>query len=209
MEKLTYFFVLTSLISCNVSKTRVIEKANIPVVKNTYEVFDIAAFEKSVDAVSGKRTLIDNDLHIIEDYQSPGFSRVIYNKNSSFYALRLFFENGNIKTKGISFNNGSEYGTWYHFNETGDFESAENTDKGYNFQWADILQYCEDNNITLDKGYPDRGGLKPEIWKDEVDGKKSWKIRYYDFQAEKYLEVRLDGNTGKEVHIRELKVVGP
>ncbi|MEP3890425.1 MAG: hypothetical protein ABJN69_08145 [Hellea sp.] len=183
--------------------------AEIPIIENSFEAFDVSEFEKNVDQLSGKRTVFEDDLHIIEDHQNPGYSRVIYSEGSSFYVMKLFFENGNIKTKGVSFNNGSEYGVWYNFDESGVFLGEEDTDQGYDFQWADILQYCQDHNISLDKGYPKSGGVKSEIWKGDVGGEKAWTIRYYDFGAEEHLEVRLDGRSGKQIDVRELKVVGP
>jgi hypothetical protein len=209
MKKLLIVFTILSFTSCIAQKTLKMEQeVIIPEINKKFETFDIQDFNKKVDNVSGVRRIKKDEILIEEDYQNPGFSRITYFFDSNFYLLKLFFENGNIKEKGISFNNGSEFGVWYHYNEKGSLIKEENTDIGYDFGWLDVIKYCHKNDIQLEKGYPKRGGIKTEIYKNEEEGKKVWIISYYKPKTDEYIEVTLDGKTGKEIKRRDLEFIG-
>jgi len=201
--------IVTNLNGCNAQKTTKMEQEFIvPQVTKELEKFDIGSFNKEVDEISGKRILNTEENYIEEDYQDPGYSRVIYNDSHSFYILKLFFDNGDIHKKGIMFNNGSNYGIWYEYNEEGKLISETNTDEGYDFDWQKIVEYCEKNSIKLTKGQPKSGGVDTEIYQNELEDRKVWQLTYYNYDTEQLFEVILDGKTGEELKKRELEFIG-
>lgn len=191
--------------SCNAQKiTKMEQNIIIPKITKDSEKIEAKTFREKGSMYEIKK---DNEYKV---YSSAiiGFGEVTYYNNSYFKVLRSFYPSNHSKKKGIAFNNGSEYGIWYHFDESGKLVKEEDTDKGYDFGWKNIIAYCEKNEIRLEKGYPQRGGIKTEIYKNEEEGNKVWTISYYDYTKEKYLEVTLDGKTGKQLKQRELEFIG-
>ncbi|MCG7500515.1 hypothetical protein MHM83_01400 [Tenacibaculum sp. Mcav3-52] len=180
----------------------------IPEITKKSETFNINLFNRELDSISGKRIIVTKKEYLEEESQSYGYIRRIYLNNSYFMVSKKYFENGNIKQKGISFNNGYPIGFIYKFNKKGKLINEINTDEGYDFGWLDIIKYCHKNDIQLEKGYPKRGGIKTEIYKNEEEGKKVWIISYYKPKTDEYMEVTLDGKTGKEVKRRDLEFIG-
>ena len=208
MKKVIFLLLIVSFNSCKSQKNRVREEEIIPKVENSFEKFDIVDFEANMDSVRRRRTFVKDEIRIEEGYQSPGFVRIMHDQNSNFYSFKLFYQNGNIKEKGVVFNDGSKFGTWYYFEEDGKFLNEENTDFGYDFGWNDILDYCEENRIVLDKGYPTRGGIKTSIFQETQESVKVWVLTYYDSDNDEHLEVTLDGKSGKELKRREIQNEG-
>ncbi|RXM50315.1 MULTISPECIES: hypothetical protein [unclassified Chryseobacterium] len=172
----------------------------IPTIDRSLEKFDVEYFEKNSTRGTFVKN-IDNDI-IIEDRQSFGYIRQQYDNNSVFNKNILFYRSGNIKEKGIAFNEGSPIGIWYYFDESGKLVKEENTDEGYNFTPEKVVGYCEKNKIELPKGYHE-SGFYTQVRKETLNGKKVWVIKYLipggDIQ-----KLVLDGQTGKEL---EKKVV--
>ncbi len=176
----------------------------IPEIDNKFEKFDKETFNK--ENIRGKRTEITKDYFVEEDTQSPGYARQIYSKTSIFSILKLYFENENIEKKGITFNNGSEYGIWYEFDEEGKLINEINTDAGYDYGWEDIIKYSEKNKIILTKGN-ETSGFQTTIYKEESeDGNKIWVITY-QISGDQLIELTLDGKTGKEINKKELEFI--
>lgn len=214
MKKLIYLItIITVLYNCKVSKGIKMENEEIliPRITKELETFNIERFYKN--GSSSFKELKDDNLVVYtgdtkNSIKKLGFSEKTYPINSYFSIVKNYFPNGNIEIKGVTFNNGSEYGTWYEFNEEGVLISEENTDEGYDFDWIDIINYCIKNEITLEKGQPEKGGIKTEIYKNEKDEKKVWVISYYDSDKYEYLELTLDGKTGNQIEKRELEFEG-
>lgn len=204
MKYLVYItIILLNFNSCKAQKKAKMEQEIIiPKITKEFETFDIKSYNEG--KINGKLHKYKNEeLYIYIDY-SKGYSKAVYADNNYFNSTKNYFRNGNIEIKGISFNNGSEYGIWYEFNKEGKLIKEINTDEGYNFGWKDILEYCYKNDIKLDKGYPKQGGIKTEIYKNEENDKKVWLITYYNYKKKQYLSITLDGKTGLLLKEKEI-----
>lgn len=197
-----FFTAFTNCKSQN--KTTMEQHIIIPEVTNEFEKFDIEKYENSKK--NGEvRILIKDRLSIYMDY-SEGYSHVIYSDLSYFSCIKNYFKSGNIEIKGVSFNNGSEYGISYEFDKEGNLIKTINTDEGYDFSWEKVILYCEEHKIPLTKGFKEFSGFQTTIYKKEEDGKKVWQITY-QIAADKLLQLVLDGKTGKKIEQKELDFV--
>lgn len=195
--------ILINITSCKAQNiTEMEQKIIIPEIANNFEKFNLKGF----DSKNENTFLKENDYLVKRMLQSYGFAEHLIYPNSFFSVTKLYFKNGNIKEKGISFNNGSEYGTWYEFNEKGELMKTINTDEGYGFDWKSIIRYCEKNKIPLTKGYKEFSGFQTKIYKKELDGEKVWQITY-QIAGNKLLKLTLDGKTGKEIQQKEIEFV--
>ncbi len=212
MKKLLFIFTILSFTSCIAQKNLKIEQEIIiPQITKEFEEFNIEEFQaknisKVIEEINERYIVYTGDTK--KTKVKSGYSKGIYLKDSYFSITKNFYPNGGIEIKGISFNNGSEYGTWYHYDEKGNLTKEENIDEGYDFGWLDVIKYCLKNDIQLEKGYPKHGGVKTEIYKNEEEGKKVWTISYYKPKTDEYIEVTLDGQTGKEIKRRDLEFIG-
>ncbi|WP_326981329.1 hypothetical protein VUJ46_13800 [Chryseobacterium sp. MYb264] len=199
MKKILIFLWLSIFIHC---QTQNINKI-IPIIDDKFEKFDIEKFKK--ESIRGSYVVKVENFTIRQDSQNPGYLEELYKDDDYFILDKFFYENGNIKKKGISFNKGSSIGIWYHYNEEGNLTKQEDTDFGYLFKPEDIVEYCKKNNIELSKGYHERNGYQTRIYKNEVDGKKVWLISYINSlnKQDKEIKLILDGQTGKEIKREE------
>ncbi len=212
MKKLLFIFTILSFTSCIAQKNLKMEQEIIiPQITKEFEEFNIEEFQaknisKVIEEINERYIVYTGDTK--KTKVKSGYSKGIYLKDSYFSITKNFYPNGGIEIKGISFNNGSEFGTWYEFNKEGKLINEINTDEGYDFGWLDVVKYCHKHDIQLEKGYPKRGGIKTEIYKNEEEGKKVWTISYYKPKTDEYIEVTLEGKTGKEIKRRDLKFIG-
>jgi len=189
--------------SCKAQKTSIQNhKIMIPKIDNAFEKFDIEIF--NMESIRKKRIIKNNKIFIEEDSQNYGYSKQMYPSNSFFKIISTFYKSGIIKEKGLLFNNGSQYGIWYKFDEQGNLTEEINTDEGYDFGWEQILKYCEKNKIKLTKGYK-RGGYQTSIYKQTKEGKKVWKIEYLAVKKDTgwMTQLYLDGKTGSVLEKKE------
>ena len=182
----------------------------IPKIDNNFEKFDIESFQKHnlsrYDEVIGNNVLIVHTGDKADDQKKIGFSKVVYKTESYFNITKNFYSNGNIQIKGISFNNGSQYGIWYEFDENGNLIEEIDMDKGFDFGWEQVILYCIENKIELTKGY-ETSGFQTTIYKEENDeGDKIWVITY-QIAGDQLLELTLDGKTGEEINRKELEFI--
>ena len=205
MKKVIYIAIM--LLGFNACKAQENKKMDeeiiIPKVTKEYETFNIEIFNK--EKHGKKRIKKEKGVFIEEDSYSTGYIRRIYYDTSSFKYNKKFHLNTIIKEKGIMFNNGSQYGIWYKYNEKGELIKVIDTDEGYDYGWDKILEYCLKNNIVLTKGYIKSGGVPTEILKLEEEGRKIWQIMYYDKEQEKKFLVKLDGKSGELLSKKELE----
>ncbi len=205
MKKLLIVFIILSFTSCIAQKTLKMEQEIIiPKINNKSTSIEINNFSPN----SPRYEIINEESCEIYTKANVGFGKVTFLNNSYFKIIESFYPNTYTRKKGISFNNGSEFGTWYEFNKEGNLINEINTDEGYGFGWLGVIKYCHKNDIQLEKGYPKRGGIKTEIYKNEEEGKKVWTISYYKPKTDEYIEVTLDGKTGKEIKRRDLEFIG-
>ena len=114
--------------------------------------------------------------------------------NQYIYIGKTYYSNGNIKNKGIHSIYNFFIGNQYEFNEMADLISVINTDKGFNFSFSDVLEYCKTNNIVLENVNGERGwvkkGLKKTIWLIETPG-----------ESHTYKTFTINAKTGKLIKI--------
>ena len=178
----------------------------IPEIDNKFEKFDIQIFDEK--RIGKKRKYRKEKIVIEEDIQSYGYIRRMYYDSSFFKYNKMFYKNSFIKQKGLLFNNGSQYGIWYEFDQEGSLIEEIDTDKGYDFGWKEVILYCEAHKILLTKGYV-TSGFQTTIYKEENDqGTKIWVITY-QIAGDQLLELTLDGKTGEELSRKELEFINP
>ena len=203
MKYLVYIvIILLNFNNCTAQKkVKMEQEIIIPQIDKEFEKFDITNFDTKDNNILKK----EGDLYVKRITQSFGYAEHIITENSFFSTAKLYYKNLNIKKKGIMFNNGSNYGIWYEFNEEGKLIKEINTDAGYIFGWNGLLDYCEKNNIALIKSNIKSGGVPTEILKLEEEGRKIWQIMYYDKEQEKKFLVKLDGKSGELLSKKELE----
>ena len=213
MKYLIYIVIVLNLNSCKAQQNNKMEqKIIIPEINSKFEKFDIKKFQKY--NLSRYDDFKDDTLIIYtgdkkDDLKKAGFSEAIYPIDSYFGIIKNYYKSGNIEIKGVKFNNGSEYGIWYEFNEEGKLIKEIDMDKGYDFGWKKIITYCEDKKIPLTKGFKEFDGFQTKVYKkEEENGGKTWVISYLLPVGNKIREITLDGKTGKEIKQRELDFIG-
>ncbi len=203
MKKILIFIWLSIFIQCQVQEK---DSFAIPVVNSSSEKFDIKIL-KQKNRLDTFFLSYNNESTIVRQLQdqSYGFIDRVFYQKTYFTLIKKYYRNKNIKDKGISFNEGSPIGIWYHFDETGKLIKEENTDEGYTFTPEDLVKYCKKNNIELSKGYHESEGYQTSVYKSELNGKKVWKISYLiSFnKQEKEVKLTLDGQTGKVIKREE------
>ena len=191
----------------------------IPTIEDSFESFDISIFNRNKTKGDVFREKIEEKYFYKVKY-SGGFGEAVYYDNSPFKISKLFYSNGNIESKWIEFNNGTngkEKGIWYEYDKEGKLTKTENFDEGYAFTWDDVLNYCVTNNIEITLGYKPASGFNTSIERFySKDFKKNiWKITYPDPTGVGTgkgfpLEVKiLDGNTGKVLDTQKGGVLEP
>lgn len=170
MKYIVYItIILINLNSCKAqNKIKMEQDIMIPKITDGFEKFDLDkyVFEKENSFV------LEDEKLIKRMSQSFGYAKHIVFPLSYFSIIKLYYKNRNIKEKGVSFNNGSEYGIWYEYDENGKLINTTDTDEGYDFSWKDIIRYCEKNEIPLTKGHKEFAGFQTRIIKNETGGGK-------------------------------------
>ncbi|WP_346883692.1 hypothetical protein [uncultured Algibacter sp.] len=210
MKKITLLLLITlCFYQCKAQKATIMEQNNnIPSITRDSEVFDTLTYNKYrtnmkssyVRVKLDKKKYLEMSKGINQHHSSEYYS------DSYFFINKIFYPNNNIKFKGIVFNSSFRKGIWYFYKEDGSFSHEVDYDVPYKFTWNDILQYCKDHNIELNKGYIDGGWhttirrVSAEKIKTSPDIKPAWIIEYYVLGGKGYVEtIILDGVTGKEV----------
>lgn len=121
----------------------------LPTVDSKFEKFDVEAFKSN--AVRGTHFIMTNVCTLRQDKQSRGYLQGEYINTSFFKVNKFFYSDGDIESKGLLFNEGSQVGVWYYFDESGKLIKEENTDEGYGFTPEKVVVYCEKNKIELPK----------------------------------------------------------
>ncbi|WP_426477424.1 hypothetical protein ACP3T3_19655 [Chryseobacterium sp. CBSDS_008] len=177
----------------------------IPKIDNKFEKFDIKTFNENINSDESFILLKSADGIQQLQKQSYGFINRLFYKENQFVLIKKFYNNYNLKEKGLLFNEGSPIGIWYYFDESGKLIKEENTDEGYRFTPEKIVKYCEKNKIELPKGYHE-SGFYTRVRKDVLNGKKVWIIEYLipDGDIQK---VVLDGQSGAELERKMVQFV--
>jgi hypothetical protein len=124
-------------------------------------------------------------------------------KGDYFKIIKHFYENNNIKMKGLFFNSvgsrGFQKGTWYEFDEQGNLIKEIDYDKYYKFTFEDILKFCERENIKVDKGpILQSTGFHTRILREysSISNLSTWTIEWLK-ESDTIQTIKIDGTTGK------------
>lgn len=165
------------------------------------EKLNIEAFRQKKIGPEYKEQLESGiNIHI---YEAGGNIYYTESHPDSYYTiLKVFYSKGNIKEKGLAINHSlCMVGIWYYFDEAGKFINEVNLDKNYQFAYEDVLKYCKQEEIYVEKGlnYPKDIYFPTEIDRDESEGKSYWNITYFNKKGVLSETINLDGNTGKVI----------
>ena len=154
----------------------------------------------------GYRTESDSSRLTIHGDEFNGYTSGESFKNEYFYIFRRYYNNGNIKEKGLRFHSGPfKKGVWYEFDINGKLVKTIDYDQFYKFTFENVLQFCEKRNILVEKAILKPGsGFHTSIGRglDESSGKYVWVVSWLmTFNTIQY--IYLDGNTGKIIKTEE------
>ncbi|MET3025558.1 hypothetical protein ABXT06_02665 [Flavobacterium sp. UW10123] len=211
MRKIILLFLLTGILSnCTAqnttkSKEKKISKEMIPTIDKNFEVFDSQKFNNSKkENPYVLREFLSDGNYLELDQGSYGKGYKLTPKNSFYQILKLYYKNGNIKIKGVGFNgNGFHVGTWYEFDESGNVIKETDYDKPYQFTFEEIVKFCENEKIPLQKGpILQSTGYHTVIRRNFNSEGSWWQIEW--LKKPNTIEIiTLDGNTGKVLKRQE------
>ena len=181
------------------------KKIMIPKINENFEIFDFYFFEKN------KITIGDLDMFksesVYKTLDNGTFIEIIKSNNycysetplNSFFMIsKTYFLNGNIQSKALSFNwSGFLKGLRYEFDESGKLIKETDYDKPYKFTFEEIVKFCENEKIPLQKGpILQSTGYHTVIRRDFNANSSWWQIEW--LKKPNVIEIiTLDGNTGK------------
>ncbi|REC46837.1 toxin-antitoxin system YwqK family antitoxin [Chryseobacterium pennipullorum] len=196
MKKILFFLSLIIVVSCKSQN----KKNRLPTVDHKFEVFDLNKYNSKM-----------NDSRVLREKQNDGgyiemdkdntycwFGYTPY--NSLFTITKVYYPNGNIKSKGLTNNTGGiQLNIWYEFDENGKLIKEIDYDKPYKFTFEDILKFCEKEGIPLTKGpVLQSTGFHTTITRRIEKEKPVWAIEWR--KKSNVLEtITLDGMTGKVI----------
>jgi hypothetical protein len=123
--------------------------------------------------------------------------------DSYFSYVKIYYPDGNISKKGLTYVNGFDKGMWYFFNESGQLTEEIDFDIPFAYTFENILVFCNKEGIPVEKGYI-TDGLHTSIQRG-ISGKlkkAEWEISWFK-RPDKREIIKIDGVTGKIIS-REL-----
>lgn len=193
MKKYIFLLILVIVTSCNAQNKSLMT----PEIDNKFERFDSIRFNLSTkENPNILRDFQPNGNYIEMSVSKSGKYYLEYYKDSYFMISKSYHLNGNIKKKGIAFNDFFSKGIWYEFDEEGKLIKEIDYDEPFKFTFEDVLKFCEKQNIKIEKGPISQNGWHNLISREIENGKPVWKIEY--LKKTNLIEIiKLDGITGK------------
>jgi hypothetical protein len=171
-----------------------------PIVTKDFETFNQFQYENRKDKnTSVLREFLEDGTYLEVDGLGDIKQSWETPKYSFFKISKYYYKNKNIKNKGLGFNSGGfPKGTWYEFDEKGNLIKEIDYDKNYKFTFEDILNFCEKENIRVDKGpILQSTGFHTRIYRDRPYlGKNNWGISWLK-KVDIIEDIVIDGTTGK------------
>ncbi|OCA80077.1 hypothetical protein BBH99_16800 [Chryseobacterium contaminans] len=172
----------------------------MPKIDNKFEKFDQDHYNKiyKKDIYLAYDKLSDGTY--IEMDQSKNMKSYVETPLNSYYRItKIYYTNGNIKSKGLSSNTGYfQKDIWYEFDEQGNLIKETDYDKPFKFTFEDILKFCEKENIEIKKGPISQSGWHNIISRKIETDKPIWKIERLK-RSDLVEIITLDGITGKVI----------
>ncbi|WP_375605399.1 hypothetical protein [Flavobacterium davisii] len=179
-----------------------------PIVTKDFEKFNQNDFLYLKEEQKNIFRGFDKEKNYIEMDKTNGEISYLKMYNNSYLTLSMmYYSNGNIKRKGVGFNNWFCKGTWYEFSEDGKLIKETNYDEPYKFTFEKILQFCEKEKIPLTKG-PITNGVHSQINRtyDEKFKQNVWYVSW--FKQTDLIEIFvLDGESGKLLEKRYMNYI--
>lgn len=166
------------------------------------------------DSNWGSEMFQDSTRLLMEEWENECIIQ-INPPNEYFFINKIFFGNGNIKYKGLSFiYDGFPKGKWYYFNKKGNLEKTIDYDEPFSFTFEQMLEFARRQGVVFYK-YPQNKEVRypayrPKLHReyDEKTGECWWELwKKADTPIEedtsfKIEIIRVDGKTGKEISRR-------
>ncbi|SCY49509.1 hypothetical protein SAMN02927916_2297 [Flavobacterium anhuiense] len=214
-RKFLLYLLLGMLTSCIAQKKNKEKHSNkeimIPKIDKNFEIFDFYFFEKNKTTIDGLDMFKSESVYktldngtFIEIIKSKNYSYSETPLNSFFMISKTYFLNGNIQSKGLAFNWSSFLkGLRYEFDESGNLIKETDYDKHYQFTFEEIVKFCENEKIPLQKGpILQNTGYHTVIRRNFNCENSWWQIEW--LKKPNTIEIiTLDGNTGKVLKRQE------
>ncbi len=174
-----------------------------PYVDNKYEKFNQIEFNssKKENSLTFREFLADGSyIELDQGSYGKGYNKTP--KNSNYTIVKIYFQNGNIKSKGLTLNlpwTTFRKGIWYEFDESGKLIKETDYDKPFKFTFEDILAFCEKEKIQVDKGpILQSTGYHTTIQRGLENNHPWWTIEWLK-QPDILETIKLDGISGKVI----------
>lgn len=197
---------LFSLYGCQSQKPLNDNVMNSIVSKN-FEKFPNSIYQSRKDArpKSTMRVLLDGT-YLELDEGDYGKSYIIAIPNSYFKLTRVYYTNGNIKSKGLEFNwFAFQKGIWFEFNVKGELVREINFDKNYKFTFEEVLEFCKREGIEVKKGpILQSTGYHTQIIRNysKITESGTWTISWLK-KPDIVEDIVLEGDSGKIISRKE------
>lgn len=177
----------------------------MPKIDKNFEHFDDTKFSstKEDDVLTEHR----KDGSYAEYHKSKESRAYKETPADSYYtATKIYYANGNIREKGITFNaNDVQLGIWYEFDNSGKIIKEIDYEKSFKFKFEDVLEFCRKEKIPVDKGpVLQSTGYHTTINKIENPQTAGafWEIRWLKKPDLEEI-IKLDGKTGEIISRKE------
>jgi hypothetical protein len=172
-------------------------------VKRGYESLRRNAEDNDTTKVFDTVKIYDKKRNILKKIEMEGNSNSpiwLRQELSPYFDIyKSYYKGGNINVKVVESWLGFQIGKEYIFDNMGKLSVVKDMDKGYSFDFNDVLAFCKKNNIRLVKAY--RIAVRKDLYKRSP----SWFItcHYPKYPGKhKFVTITLDGKTG---HIKNIK----
>ncbi len=217
MKKVVLFCIIhLFFLSCSAQKdnhnSQNFADMQYPIVSKDFEKFDTTFYEQIKSSgfnTSRVETTSSNGDFIEMIKTSSGSTSRAIGKDDYFALTKSYFSNNNIKSKGLYFNvswGGFKKGTWYEYDDQGNLVKEVNYDTPYQFTFEDILEFCKQNKIPVEKGpILQSTGFHTVInryTQEDQSNSPIWKIEWLK-KHDLIEEITLDGINGKVLDQKE------
>ena len=167
------------------------------------ERFNLSFLQKNVSAYGKYFEEYQEKAHIIITSWGENRYKFEFTPTDSYFTLVKFIDlKGVVRSKGYQFHNGGfDKGIWYVYDEKGFLIAEYNYDSLRKFTFEQVLQFCKENNISVNKGYV-RDAFHETII-HYSDTSNIWQITYHDKITFNFKDIILNGDTGEVSEERE------
>ncbi|MET4140961.1 hypothetical protein [Pedobacter sp. UYP1] len=192
-------------------------------ISNDFERLDVNELKAKAVKTTGIKVLPDKKTIEIEvyDYQKENengdhirisgdnygdFRSEQRIKNAYFNQIKTYYQNGNIKSKGLEFNvfyGSFKKGIWYGFSPEGKLTSNIDYDIPFKFTFEQLVEFLKKENIPLKKGpIAQNPGYLTSVKRNAENGKEPfWQVSWLK-ASDKIEDIAINGLNGKVISRR-------